>query len=192
MTTQINADTYTGPSLPLSDRLKRLVWNVVWTFAFRPSPRPLHSWRAMLLRLFGARIGRGVHVYPSVTVWAPWRLEIGDESGIGDRAILYTQDTVRIGKRAVISQGAHLCAGSHDYTQPGFPLITRPINIGDHVWVAAEAFVHPGVSIAEGSVIGARSVVTRDMPEWTVCSGFPCVPIKPRPRLGSSIEPGAV
>lgn len=180
---QINTDTRTGPSLPLSDRLMRLVWGVVWTVAFRTSPRPLHAWRAMLLRLFGAQIGRNVHVYPSVIIWAPWRLEIGEESGIGDRAILYTQDHIRIGRRAVISQGAHLCAGTHDYTQPGFPLIPQPICVGDHVWIAAEAFIHPGVTIADGAVIGARSVVTRDMPEWTVCSGFPCIPLKPRPRF---------
>jgi putative colanic acid biosynthesis acetyltransferase WcaF len=85
-----------------------------------------------------------------------------------------------IGRRAVISQGAHLVAGTHDYTKSGFPLVTRPINIGDHVWIAAEAFVHPGISIGEGCVIGARSVVTKDMPTWMVCAGHPCNPIKER------------
>lgn len=184
----VNNDTHVGPSLPLSDRLMRMLWTTVWILLFRPSPRPFHGWRAMLLRLFGAEIGRGVHVYPSVSIWAPWRIEIGDESGIGDRAILYSQDIIRIGRRTVISQGAHLCAGTHDYNAWGFPLITRPITIGDHVWVAAEVFVHPGVTIANGTVVSARSVVVKDLPEWTVCSGFPCVPLKARPKLG---EPNA-
>ncbi|MHA3772802.1 WcaF family extracellular polysaccharide biosynthesis acetyltransferase [Verrucomicrobiota bacterium sgz303538] len=180
MTAQINSDTYTGPSLPLSDRLKRLIWNAVWALLFRTSPRPFHRWRAMLLRLFGAKIGRGVHVYPSASIWAPWRIEIGDQSGVGDRVILYSQDFIRIGRRAVVSQGAHLCAGTHDYNAPGFPLITRPITIGDNVWIAAEVFIHPGVTVADGAVVGARSVVINNLPEWTVCSGFPCQPLKKR------------
>lgn len=181
----INSDTYTGPSLPLNDRLRRFLWNAVALLLFRPSPRPLHGWRSFLLRLFGAKIGRGVHVYPTVSIWAPWRLEIGDETGVGDHAILYSQAEICIGRRSVISQGAHLCAGTHDYTQPGFSLITRPITIGDHVWVAAEAFVHPGVTIPNGTVVAARSVVLKDLPEWMVCSGFPCVPLKERPRFVS-------
>jgi len=105
---------------------------------------------------------------------------MGDESGCADGVILYSQGEIRLGKRVVISQGAHLCAGTHDYEKVGFPLVTAPITIGDHAWIAAEAFVHPGVAIGEGCVIGARSVVTKDMPDWTVCSGHPCQPIKQR------------
>ena len=89
-----------------------------------------------------------------------------------------------IGVKAVISQDVHLIAGSHDYTrvdlQPELPLITRPIEIGSQAWVCAQAFVLPGVSIGEGAVIGARSVVTRDQPAWMVCAGNPCRPLKPR------------
>ena len=136
-----------------------------------------------MLRAFGARIGRGVHVYPAVRIWAPWNLEIGDESGIGNGANLYAQDRIRIGRRVVISQGAHLCTGTHDYRVPGYPLRTRPIDVGDHAWVAAEAFIHPGVRIGTGTVIGARAVVTRDMPDWMICAGHPCTPLKPRPPL---------
>jgi putative colanic acid biosynthesis acetyltransferase WcaF len=107
-------------------------------------------------------------------------LVLADECGIASGAILYCQGKITVGRRAVISQGAHLVAGTHDYTKLGFPLITKPITIGDHVWIAAEAFVHPGVSIGEGSVIGARSVVTQSMPEWMICAGHPCVALKPR------------
>jgi putative colanic acid biosynthesis acetyltransferase WcaF len=122
-----------------------------------------------------------VHVYPGVRIWAPWNLVLERECGVASGTILYSQGLITIGERVVISQGAHLCAGTHDYTKPGFPLVTLPIVIGNHSWIAAEAFIHPGVTIGEGSVIGARSVVTRDMPSWMICVGNPCKPVKGRP-----------
>ncbi|HLW33127.1 MAG TPA: putative colanic acid biosynthesis acetyltransferase [Aequorivita sp.] len=113
-------------------------------------------------------------------IWAPWNLELKDFCGVGNGAILYSQGKISIGIKAVVSQGAHICAGTHDYTLPGFPLITEPIVIDDYAWIAAEAFLHPGVIIGEGAVIGARSVVVKNMPAWTVCAGFPCKPIRER------------
>jgi putative colanic acid biosynthesis acetyltransferase WcaF len=178
-----NKDTFVGPSFTLGNRLARLLWGIVELSLFRFSPRPLHAWRAFLLRCFKAKVGTGVHVYPQVKIWAPWNLELADECGIANGAILYSQDKIIIGKRAVISQGAHLVTGTHDYTQTGFPLVTNPIHIGEHVWVAAEAFVHPGITLAEGCIIGARSVVTKNMPAWMVCAGHPCKPLKPRPKF---------
>lgn len=175
-----NQDTHTGPSFSRKNRAARVLWNSVYLLLFRSSPRPLHRWRAFLLRCFGAKIGRGVHIYPGVKIWAPWNLEVGDETGIANGVTLYTQGAIRIGRRTVISQGAHLVAGTHDYTHPGFPLVTQPITINDQVWIAAEAFLHPGVTIEEGAVIGARSVVTKDMPAWMVCAGHPCTPLKKR------------
>lgn len=175
-----NIDTYKGPSFSLANRTLRILWNIVYFLFFRYSPKPFHQWRATILYLFGAKLGKGVHVYPKVKIWAPWNLELGDECGVGDDAILYSQGKICLGKRVVISQGTHLCTGTHDYTKKGFPLITRPIIIKDNVWIAAEAFIHPGVTIGEGTVIGARAVVTKDMPEWMVCAGHPCKPLKPR------------
>jgi putative colanic acid biosynthesis acetyltransferase WcaF len=178
-----NTNTHTGPSFGLGNRLGRIVWKVVWTLAARLTPVPLHSWRAFLLRRFGAKIGRGAHVYPGAKIWAPWNLEIGEEAGIANGVTLYSQGKITIGKRAVISQGTHLCAGTHDFESPGFPLITKPITIGDHVWLAAEVFVHPGVTIGDGCVVGARSVVTKDLPGWMVCSGFPAKALRERKPL---------
>lgn len=175
-----NKDTFTGPSFSLRNRLSRLVWDVVATFLFYYSPRPLHTWRSFLLRCFGAKIGKGVHVYPKVAIWAPWNLEIGDKSGIANGVTLYSQGKIRIGKRVVISQGSYLCTGSHDYTDKGFPLYTKDINIRDDVWIAAGTFIHPGVTVEEGAVVGAKSVVTKDVPAWMVCSGHPCKPLKKR------------
>jgi len=175
-----DTDTFTGPSYPLRNRLARLVWNLSWSLFFRPSPVPLHGWRAWLLRAFGARIGRRAHVYPGVRVWAPWNLEVGEEAGIASGVTLYSQARITIGRRAVVSQGSHLCTGTHDYARRGHPLVTKPIRVGDHAWVAAEAFLLPGVAVGEGTVIGARSVVTHDMPDWTICAGNPCRALRKR------------
>lgn len=175
-----NQDTFSGPSFSFKNRLARIVWNITYVIFFTYSPNPLHSWRAAILKLFGAKLGKGVHVYPKVKIWAPWNLTLGDECGVANNAILYSQGHISIGARTVVSQGAHLVAGTHDYTKSGFPLITKPIFIGDHVWIAAEAFIHPGVTIGDGTVVGARSVVSQDLPEWKVCVGFPCKVIKDR------------
>lgn len=167
-------DPYRGPSFSLGNRLLRAVWGVVYLLLFRSSPRPFHAWRTLLLRLFGAKLGQHVHVYPSVKIWAPWNLHIGSFVGIGDGAILYCMAKITIGDHAVISQGAHLCAGSHDFNSPNFQLITAPIFIGGRVWLCAESFVGPGVSIAEGSVVGARGVVSKTISEpWLVWAGVP-------------------
>ena len=179
-TDQPLADAHTGPSFPLGNRVARALWNACWLLLFRPSPRPMHGWRNLLLRVFGAKIARGCHIYPGVRVWAPWNLICLEQAGIGDGAILYNQAPITLGKCSVVSQGAHLCCGTHDYESPGFELITVPIVVGDHAWLAAECFVHPGVTIGEGAIIGARSVVLHDMPGWTVCAGNPCKPLKPR------------
>jgi len=173
-------DSYSRPSFSLQNRLARVLWNFVSIVFFYYSPKPLHAWRRFLLRIFGAKVGKSVHIYPKVKIWAPWNLDFGDECGVANGAILYSQGKITIGKRTVISQGSHLVAGTHDYTKMGFPLITMPINIGDYVWVAAESFIHPGITIGTGAVIGARSVVIKDMPEWMVCAGHPCKPFKER------------
>ena len=175
-----NTDTFTGPSFSVQNRVLRLCWSVIYIFLFRFSPKPMHRWRAFLLRCFGARIGKGVHVYPGVKIWAPWNLELDDHCGIANGVNLYSQGKIKIGFRTVVSQGAHLVTGTHDYTVPGFPLLTKPIVVKDHVWIATEAFIHPGVTIGEGAVIGARSVVSKNMPDWMVCTGHPCLPLKPR------------
>lgn len=175
-----NQDTLTGASFSLKNRFVRVLWSIVVILFFKFSPKPFHAWRAFLLRLFGAKVGSGVHVYPRVKIWAPWNLELADECGIGNGTNLYSMGKITIGRRAVISQGAHLVTGTHDYTKAGFPLITMPIHVGNHAWIAAEAFIHPGITIGEGCVVAARSVVTKNMPPWMVCGGHPCTTIKER------------
>ena len=182
-------DSFTQPSFPLSHRARRQAWNLVYALLFRLSPRPCHAWRARLLTLFGARLGKDCHVYPGVRVWAPWNLRLGDHVGIADGVTLYSMDVITIGDRAVISQGAYLCCGTHDYESPNMQLTAKPITIGRRAWICAEVFIHPGVSVPEGAVVGARSVVTRSLDEpWAVYAGNPCVKVKERPVIADTSD----
>lgn len=164
--------------LSWQNKLARALWSWVWLLLFRPSPRPCFRWRRFLLRCFGARIGAGSHIYPSARIWAPWNLETGQTVAIADGANIYNPAPVILEDYSIVSQEAFLCAASHDYTRWTFPLVTQPIRVGAHAWIAARAFVHMGVTIGEGCVIGAASVVTKDTPPWTVCAGNPCTVIR--------------
>lgn len=176
-------DPTTQPSFSLGNRVARAAWGVAWLLLFRPSPRVAHAWRRALLRLFGARVGAHVHVYPGARIWAPWQLEIGERVGVGDGATLYNMGPLRIGHHAVISQGAHLCGGTHDIHSPNFQLVAHAIHIGEHAWVCADAFVGPGVRLAPGCVLGARSVAMKSIDEpWTVWAGHPAQRIRHRER----------
>lgn len=158
----------------------RAVWGTVWFLLFRPSPRPCHGWRRFLLRCFGARVGAGAHPYPGVRVWAPWQLEMGESSCLADGVDCYNVAPIRVGRGAVVSQRSFLCAATHDYNDPQFPLIAKEIVVADQAWVAAEAFVGPGVTIGEGAVVGARAVVTKSVEPWTVVGGNPARILKVR------------
>lgn len=159
----------------------RLLWEITWRIFFRPTPRwAMHGWRRFLLRAFGAKIGNGSRIAPSCRVWAPWNLEMGEFSVLADDVDCYTMDKICIGSKVAVSQRTFLCSGSHRTDTLLRELITAPISIGNHAWIAAESFVHPGTNIGEGCVVGARSVVTKDMPAWTICAGMPCKPLKER------------
>jgi len=134
----------------------------------------------LLLRCFGARIGAGAHPYPAARIWAPWQLEMGADSCLADGVDCYNVAPIRLGRGAVVSQRAFLCAATHDYADPAFPLVAREISIGDRAWVAAEAFVGPGVTVGEGAVVGARAVATKDVEPWTVVGGNPAQVLKVR------------
>ena len=160
-------------------QLLRVGWALVRPL-FRLSPRPAFGLRNLLLRAFGARIGRSVRVYGSAVIYMPWNLELGDYACIGEHAWVYSLGRVSIGARATVSQRAHLCAGTHDDRDPLFALLTPPIAIHDQAWVCADAFIGPGVTIGEGAVIGARAVVVRDVGAWEVVAGNPARVIRRR------------
>jgi putative colanic acid biosynthesis acetyltransferase WcaF len=150
----------------------RLLWVLVRPL-FYLSPRILWGWRCWMLRFFGAKIGDHVQIDPSARVFIPWNLTVGDWSAIGFDACLYNLGPMVIGERVTISQRAHLCGGTHDYTSASMPLVKAPITIGDDVWICADAFVGPGVTIGKQTVLGARSVAVKDLAEGIVAVGHP-------------------
>jgi putative colanic acid biosynthesis acetyltransferase WcaF len=172
---------------PRREIVRRIAWSIVQATVFRFSPRPCHHWRALLLKWFGAEIPfpDQVVVFPTVRVTFPWKLRLAPRSMIGRDVLIYNLATVSLARGANISQRVHLCAGTHDFTKWTMPLVTAPIIIGENVWIAADVFVGPGVTVGELAVIGARSVVVRDQPARMICAGHPCRPLKPRPEPGS-------
>lgn len=162
-------------------RVKQLVWRIVNATIFRWLPgTSLRFIRNAILRAFGAKIPYRSLVYSSCDIWAPWNLEVGKYSCVGANVNLYCKDRIIIKDNAVVSQGVFLCTASHDITTPKHTLITAPIIIEDHAWVASEAFVGMGVTIGEGVVVGARAVVVKNVNPWTVVGGNPAKFIKKR------------
>lgn len=169
---------------PLRHRLFRALWIVCWTLLAAWTPPFLHAWRRLVLRLFGAEIGRDARVYASAKIWYPPNLIMAEGAVLGWQARIYCHAPVSIGRNAVVSQFAHLITGTHDIDGPDFPLVTRPIHIGANAWVAAGAMVGPGVRIGEGAVLAAGGVAFSDIPGWQVHIGNPA-------RLLRMREPGA-
>lgn len=157
---------------PVGVLFARVLWRLCHPL-FRLSPRPLWGWRRMLLRAFGARVGRGAHIYPTACITMPWNLVIGESAAVGDRAILYALGPITLGERATVSQGAHLCAGTHDISDPARPLLTPPIVIESDAWVCADAFVGPNVVVGRGAIVGARAVIMKNVSPANVVAGNP-------------------
>lgn len=165
-----------------AEKIKRVAWAGVEMTLFRNT---FHNWygiRNVILRLFGAKVHHTARVRRTVHVEIPWNLSLGEFAVVGDHATLYCLGPVTIGRHTTISQNVHICAGTHDYNEPQFPLKRVPVSIGDHAWIAADAFVGPNVSVGDGAVLGARGVAMRDLDAWTVYAGNPCVALKKRRR----------
>lgn len=156
------------------------LWRVVYVVFFKNSPQIMYGWRRFLLRSFGATIGKKVIIRPTAQITYPWKLTLGDYSWIGDEVALYTLGPITVGANAVISQRSYICTGTHDYNSESFDIIAHPITIGEKCWIATDVYVAPGVSIGNGTVVGARSSVFKDIPAGKVCIGTPAVIIKDR------------
>ncbi len=161
------------------------LWWIVQATLFAWSPQFLYGWRRFLLRLFGSKIGKKVLVRPTAKITYPWKVSIGDYSWIGDDVVLYSLGEIRIGANTVISQKSYICTGSHDFASVSFDIFSKPIEIGDEVWIATDVFVAPGVCIGSGTIVGARSTVLHDLPPGKICYGNPAKAVKDRPATRS-------
>lgn len=162
-----------GATFPLKHRVYRALWRVTWLVFASWTPTPLHPWRRFLLRRFGASVSDTCDVHGSARVWFPPNLTLGERALLAHGVNCYNVAPVTLGDWAIVSQGAYLCTASHDIDDPDFPMVSAPITIGPRAWVAADAFVGPGVTMGEGAVLAARAVTVRDMDAWTVYAGNP-------------------
>jgi putative colanic acid biosynthesis acetyltransferase WcaF len=176
---RVKSEKLRSPWTPM-ENFKRALWMVVRASLFRPSFHNWYAWRRFLLRSFGAKVGDGVRVRPTAAVEIPWNLELADNVIVGDYAILYSLGKITIGRATMISQYAHLCAGTHDYTSRKYPLLRPPIVVGEEAWIAADAFVGPGVTIGDRAVVGARATVMKDVAAEQVVVGPTAQAIKTR------------
>jgi putative colanic acid biosynthesis acetyltransferase WcaF len=174
----------------LREKLARLAWGCVQSTLFRCSFHNWYGFRRTVLRAFGATVHDTANVRRTVLIECPWNLAIGAESSVGDRAILYCLGPVTIGARVTISQGAHLCAGSHDSRKAAMPLVRPPIDIEDDAWIAADAFVGPRVRVREGAILGARGVALADLEPWSIYLGNPAVRVRAREFERRPAAPG--
>jgi len=156
------------------------LWWLVQAAFVRPSPQPFYGWRNFWLRVFGAKVGRGVKIRSSASVTYPWKVVIKDDCWIGDRAELYSLERITVGPNSCISQDAYICTGSHDPEAEDFRYDCRPITIEAGTWIAAGAFVGPGVSVGEGAILAARGLAIRDLAPWYIYAGHPARQIRER------------
>ncbi len=192
MTTQTSAATTEisgrrGVFLPqtVAERVLGFWWGVVRALLFRWSPPPLNRWRIALLRLFGATVHSSAIISPSVRIDHPWNLVVDRDVNMAHCIILNCMGTIEIGAGTIISQYAHLCAGTHDYQRRDMKIVRRSIKIGTGVWIATDSFVGPGVTIGDNSLLAARSSAFSDLPAGQVCIGEPARPRRPWSGLAS-------
>jgi len=166
---------------PRSWYIRKVLWALAWNLLYRPSPRQLRGFRVWLVNLFGGRVARSVNLRPSSRIWHPWLLTMDENSCLADNVMIYNLGPVEIGSHTVLSQNVHLCNGTHDYLKPDLPLVRPSCRIGHGVWVCADAFIGPGVTVGDNSIVAARGVVTRDVPTGVIVGGNPAKEIKARP-----------
>lgn len=181
LTTHHQDSAYSSP-WTFGMKVRMQIWAYAWALLCEWTPKPFNPWRLLVLRAFGARIDGRPFVHQRMRVHIPWNLILHDRATVGDRANMYNMAEVEIGARAIVAQETYLCTGTHDFDDPHLPLQTAPIRIGEDAFVSARVFVMPGITVGARSIVGAASVVTRDVPPDVLAAGNPCRVIRPKSR----------
>jgi putative colanic acid biosynthesis acetyltransferase WcaF len=166
-------------------RIRKLLWDCCWMLFCGWTPKPFNAWRLGWLRFFGAEIAGKPFVHQRARIEMPWNLALEDRACVGDRTHLYNLARITLGQAATVAQEAYLCAGTHDFSDPSFPLVTKSIRVGAGAFIGARAFILPGVEVGEGAIVGAMAVVTRNVVPGTIMAGNPAREIgrrKPEPH----------
>jgi putative colanic acid biosynthesis acetyltransferase WcaF len=174
----------------IAERARMLAWDFCWPLLCAWTPKPLNRWRLFWLKRFGCRIDGLPFVHQRAVIQKPWNLILHDRACLGDRAVAYSLGVIELMPRSTVAQEAYLCTGTHDFSDAGLPLLTAGIVVDEDAFVGARAFVMPGVTVGRGAVVGACSVVTRDVEKWTVSAGNPCRQIGSRFLAGADRIPG--
>ncbi len=161
-------------------KLAMQLWEMCWALFCSWTPKPCNAWRLLWLRLFGASINGIPFVHQRARIAMPWNLKLGHRACLGDRTNAYSLSRIEIGEHATVAQEAYLCTGSHEIDHPSFSLCTGDIKIGAHAFIGARSFILKGVTVGEGAVVGACSVVTKSVSPWSVNAGQPCHEIRKR------------
>ena len=167
---------------PWSGRERRamLLWHFAWPLLCQWTPKPLNAWRLTVLRWFGMKIDGAPFVHSRARIQIPWKVHLQAGCSIGDRANLYSLGPIEIGRDATVAQEAYLCTGTHAFDRADMALAVAPIVVGDGAFLAARSFVLPGVGIGAGAIVGAGSVVTRDVRPGEIVAGNPARPLQSR------------
>jgi putative colanic acid biosynthesis acetyltransferase WcaF len=181
-------DPLKQPAYSRGNRVRRLLWNVCYSLLFRTSPNPFFAWRALLLRLFGAKLGPTCKFYPKCKIWAPWNLVCEDLVAVADDAELYNPSPFFMGSHMIVSQGAYICGATHLYNEQSFKLVSFPMRFGAYSWICARAVVNPGVNVGVGAILALGAIATKDLEPFGIYAGIPARKIKERLR---SAVPGA-
>lgn len=165
------------------EKIGRLLWAVVQGTVFRFSFPTWYRYRVVLLRLFGAEVHMSAHIRRTAKFECPWNVKVGANTAIGDHAIIYALGPITIGRRVSVSQYAHLCAGTHDFSKADLPLVRPPVTLEDDAWLGTDTFVGPGVTMRQGSLLGARGSAFKDLEAWHVYGGNPAKMLRKREAM---------
>jgi len=171
-------ETRFGSPWNREQKLRMVLWEYCWALFCSWTPKPFNPWRLFWLRLFGAKILGYPFVHQRARIQIPWNLTLHDRASLGDRTNAYTLGEIEIHEAATVGQEAYLCTGTHKFDDPNLSLQTAKIIIGAKAFIGARAFIMPGVTIGDGAIVGACSVVTKDVPAGSTVAGNPAKPTK--------------